>query len=149
MQAPHPDNQPDTGDEHLTEAECWEQLHSAGLGRLATAAKGMVEIFPVNYLVHDKAILFRSAPGSKLADLTAAPSVAFEVDGFDGRWHWSVVLHGRAKRLDSEADIIESGIKDLKTWSPTPKFNYVRITPTDVTGRRIDRFAFPRTSLAG
>ena len=140
---------PQVEDERLTEDECWNQLMVSGLGRLATAAKGMVEIFPVNYLVHDRAILFRSAPGSKLADLTAAPSVAFEVDGFDGRWHWSVVVHGRAARLDSDVDIAESGIKNLVTWSPTPKFNYVRITPTDVTGRRIDRFAFPRTSLAG
>ena len=140
---------PLAADEHLTEEECWGQLHTAGLGRLATAAKSMIDIFPVNYLVHDGTILFRSAPGTKLASLTAAPLVAFEADGFDGRWHWSVVVHGRAQRLNNDADIIESGIKDLVPWSPTPKYNYVRITPTDITGRRIDRFAFPRTSVAG
>jgi len=133
----------------LTEEECWSHLHSSGLGRLATAAKGIVDIFPVNYLVHNEAILFRSAPGTKLVNLTAAPLVAFEADGFDGRWHWSVVIHGRAQRLNDDADIEESGVMDLVSWSPTPKFNYVRITPTDITGRRVDRFAFPRTSLAG
>jgi len=135
--------------EPLSQAECWGHLHSAGLGRLATAANGQVDIFPVNYLVHDEAILFRSAPGTKLSNLTAAPLVAFEADGFDGRWHWSVIVHGRATRLSDEADIVESGVEKLVTWSSTPKFNYVRITPTDVTGIRIDRFAFPRTSLAG
>ena len=136
-------------DEKLSEAECWAQLHSAGLGRLATGAKGIVDIFPVNYLVHNEAILFRSAPGSKLVNLTAAPLVAFEADGFDGRWHWSVVVHGRATRLDNDEDIAESGVMDLAPWSPSPKHNFVRIIPTDITGRRIDRFAFPRTSLAG
>ena len=136
-------------DERLSAEDCWTQLHTSGLGRLAIAAKGMVDIFPVNYLVHDEAILFRSAPGTKLSNLTAAPLVAFEADGFDGRWHWSVIVHGRATRLSDEADIVESGVEKLVTWSSTPKFNYVRITPTDVTGIRIDRFAFPRTSLAG
>ncbi|TBN58349.1 pyridoxamine 5'-phosphate oxidase family protein [Glaciihabitans arcticus] len=135
--------------ELLSEAECWNNLHSVGLGRLATGAKGMVDIFPVNYLVHDGAILFRSAPGTKLVNLTAAPAVAFEADGFDGRWHWSVVIHGRATRLSEEADIVESGVMKLVSWSSAPKYNYVRITPTDITGIRIDRFVFPRTSLAG
>jgi len=136
-------------DELLSEEECWANLHSSGLGRLATAAKGIVDIFPINYLVHDGAILFRSAPGSKLANLTAAPLVAFEADGFDGRWHWSVVVHGRAERLGTDIDIIESGIMNLVPWSPTPKYNYVRIRPTDITGRRIDRFVFPRTNASG
>ncbi|MGV8885599.1 MAG: pyridoxamine 5'-phosphate oxidase family protein [Microbacteriaceae bacterium] len=138
----------DGADEKLTEDECWEHLHSAGLGRLALAGKGIIDIFPVNYLVHNKAVLFRSAPGSKLVNLTAAPLVAFEADGFDGRWHWSVVIHGRATRLDNDADIEESGVMKLVPWSHTPKFNYVRITPTDITGRRIDRFAFPRTNFS-
>jgi nitroimidazol reductase NimA-like FMN-containing flavoprotein (pyridoxamine 5'-phosphate oxidase superfamily) len=136
-------------DERLTPEECWQQLHSAGLGRLATAAKGMVDIFPVNYLVHRETILFRSGPGTKLVSLTAAPAIAFEADGFDGRWHWSVVVHGRATRLDDDAEIEESGVGDLVSWSSEAKLNYVRIIPTDITGRRIDRFAFPRTSLAG
>ena len=132
--------------EVLTEDECWALLHSGGLGRLATAAKGMVDVFPINYLVHDHTVLFRSGPGSKLVNLTAAPLVAFEADSFDGRWHSSVVIHGRATRLASDAEILETGVNRLVSWSLTPKFNYVRITPTDITGRRVDRFAFTRTS---
>lgn len=132
--------------EVLTEEECWALLAEGGLGRLATAAKGMVDVFPINYLVHDHTILFRSGPGSKLINLTAAPLVAFEADSFDGRWHSSVVVHGRATRLDNDAEIIESGVNQLVSWSQTPKFNYVRITPTDITGRRVDRFAFTKSS---
>jgi len=91
-------------------------------------------------------VLFRSGPGSKLVNLTAAPLVAFEADSFDGRWHSSVVIHGRATRLDNDADILATGVNRLVSWSQTPKFNYVRITPTDITGRRVDRFAFTRSS---
>ena len=133
--------------EVLTEDECWALLAHGGLGRLATAAKGMVDVFPINYLVHDNAVLFRSGPGSKLVNLTAAPLVAFEADSFDGRWHSSVVIHGRATRLSSDEEILESGVEHLVSWSQTPKFNYVRITPTDITGRRVDRFAFTRSNV--
>ena len=132
--------------EVLTEDECWALLQAGGLGRLATAAKGMVDVFPINFLVHDRTVLFRSGPGSKLVNLTAAPLVAFEADSFDGRWHSSVVIHGRATRLDNDDEILESGVNRLVSWSQTPKFNYVRITPTDITGRRVDRFAFTRSN---
>ena len=91
--------------EVLTEDECWALLQAGGLGRLATAAKGMVDVFPINFLVHDRTVLFRSGPGSKLVNLTAAPLVAFEADSFDGRWHSSVVIHGRATRLDNDEEI--------------------------------------------
>jgi len=52
------------------------------------------------------------------------------------RTHWSVVIHGEAKRLSHEADIIESGVRDLPTMTSSSKWNYVRITPTSITGRR-------------
>jgi uncharacterized protein len=133
--------------EELTEPQCWALL-STGLGRLATSVDHVVDIFPVNYFVHERTILFRSAPGSKLVNITSDPTVAFEVDGVESRFHWSVVIHGTAKRLGVDRDILESGVKDLVSWSPTHKFNYVRITPTRITGRRILRDAFPRVSVA-
>ena len=133
--------------EVLTEGQCWDLL-STGLGRLATSVDHVVDIFPVNYFVHERTILFRSAPGSKLVNITSDPTVAFEVDGMESRFHWSVVVHGTAQRLGVDSDILESGVKDLVSWSPTKKFNYVRITPTKITGRRILRDAFPRVSIA-
>jgi nitroimidazol reductase NimA-like FMN-containing flavoprotein (pyridoxamine 5'-phosphate oxidase superfamily) len=33
----------------LSTAECWDKLSANSLGRLATAAGGEVDIFPVNY----------------------------------------------------------------------------------------------------
>ena len=131
----------------LSEDECWSLLRSAALGRLATAAKGLVDIFPVNYLVHEGTILFRTAPGSKLFSLASAPLVAFEADSFDGRWHSSVVVHGRANVLEDPSEIEASGIRYLVSWSHTPKSNFVRITPTDITGRKVDRSAFTAPDL--
>jgi nitroimidazol reductase NimA-like FMN-containing flavoprotein (pyridoxamine 5'-phosphate oxidase superfamily) len=135
--------------DELSPADCWALLRGTGLGRLATSVDKFVDIFPVNYFVHDDAILLRTAPGSKLVNIALNPSVAFEVDGVDTRWHWSVVIHGKAHYLLNEDDVIQSGVMGLVSWSPSPKYTYVRITPDDVSGRRIDRHAFPRASLWG
>lgn len=126
--------------EKLPTDECWRLLARAELGRLAVdGADGAPDVFPVNYLVHSGAVFIRSAPGSKLIDITAHPSVAFEVDGESAAVRWSVVIRGTAHRLGTDTEIEESGILQLASWNPTDKYNYIRITATTVTGRRFRR----------
>lgn len=115
--------------------ECWRLLAASQLGRLAMTVVDGVDIFPINYLAHGRELFFRSAPGSKLIDLTREPSIAFEIDGEHAHHVWSVVIHGTAHRLGSDQEIEDSGIQSLKTWHPGEKFNYVRIQPESVTGR--------------
>lgn len=133
----------------LSEAECWQLLHRSGLGRLATAATARADIFPVNYLVHDGAILVRTAPGTKLDQLSAAPEVAFETDGHDSERYWSVVVRGHARHLEDQAEIIRSGALELVSWLPTEKNDFIRIEPTSVVGRTIERARFGKASLFG
>ena len=45
----------------LTETECWSLLSSVALGRLVTSVDGHPEIFPVNFVVQHKTVLFRTA----------------------------------------------------------------------------------------
>jgi nitroimidazol reductase NimA-like FMN-containing flavoprotein (pyridoxamine 5'-phosphate oxidase superfamily) len=120
----------------LSDEECWALLSSVDLGRLAVIIDGGVDIFPVNYVVNDQRVYFSSAPGSKLMDITEESRVAFEADGTADRKRWSVVVKGVARRLDSDTEILESGVREAHTLAPTTKWNYVRITPTAVTGRR-------------
>lgn len=119
----------------LTVEECWRYLSRTDIGRLAVAVEDGIDIYPVNYVVHDQAVFFRSAPGSKLMDVAANPQVAFEVDGTRRGRHWSVVVRGAARRLDRDDEIEASGVLVLRTATPTDKWNYVRIDPTAVTGR--------------
>lgn len=121
--------------EELTEAACWKLLQMGQIGRMAVTAQDGVDIFPIDYLVVDKAIFFRSAPGRKLVNLTADPVVAFEADGVLDRRRWSVVVRGKAHRLNSDSEIEASGVLHLKSHSPTAKWNYVGITPSSITGR--------------
>ncbi len=126
----------------LTTQECWSLLEKDGVGRLATAtvdpATGTVtpDIFPINFHVFQHRILFRTAPGSKLIDLTEQPSVAFQTDGRLGRTRWSVVARGVARRMMFDADIQQSGILDMQSTLPTEKWNYVRIEVDTITGIR-------------
>lgn len=122
--------------EQLPEDECWALLASTELGRLAVVADDGVDVFPVNFVVKDRLIFFSTAPGSKLIDITEQSRVAFEADGIANRSRWSVVVKGSARRLALDSEIEESGVRALHTLSPTDKWNYVRITPTTVTGRR-------------
>jgi len=123
------------GVEHLDAETCWSLLRTVNLGRLAIAAD-RVEIFPVNFVVHDRAVYFASAPGSKLMDLFDRPQVAFEADGEASGLLWSVVLHGRGMRLAADPEIERSGVLTLKGWHPTAKHNYVRIDGESISGRR-------------
>lgn len=72
----------------------------------------------------------------KLIRLTQSPDVAFEADGHDDDWTWSVVVKGDAQRLDDDAEIIASGIQATDTAHPGDKLTYVRIQPRQITGRR-------------
>jgi len=115
---------------------CFELLGAEGVGRLGIRDASGVDIFPVNFTVHNRLLYFRSGPGVKMIRLTESPEVAFEVDGHDAEWTWSVVVKGEAERLDDDAEILASGIQEVAAAHPSDKFNYVRIRPRQITGRR-------------
>lgn len=148
-QTTHGAPSPSTGevDEHAREtgamevldvAQCWELLHSVEVGRLAVAAAGDVDIFPINFAIDDGAIIFRTAEGTKLVEIVLAGRVAFEVDGYEpehGR-AWSVVVKGRAENLERFDDIYHAQGLPLFSWNAAPKERFVRLRPDRVTGRR-------------
>lgn len=120
---------------HLTEDQSWQLLDNTKHGRIALYAGVEVDIFPVNYASRDRVLYLRTAPGSKLAELAVNPKVAFEADGILSDQAWSVVVHGEAKILETEADIAAARDSGVSPWVPTTKEMWVRITPTAVTGR--------------
>ncbi|GAA2180324.1 pyridoxamine 5'-phosphate oxidase family protein [Leucobacter tardus] len=124
---------------HLDAAVSWERLRSQHLGRIVTRVGDVVDIFPVNYVVDGESIVFRTAEGGKLAELTINERVLFEVDDYDALEAWSVVVRGTAQRLESDAEVAEVEQLPLRPMVPTLKTNFVRITATEVTGRQFER----------
>jgi nitroimidazol reductase NimA-like FMN-containing flavoprotein (pyridoxamine 5'-phosphate oxidase superfamily) len=123
---------------------CWTAIESAEFGRLAVVDPEYgPRIFPINFAVDGTTILFRTAPGSKLDALTRNAEVAFEIDEFDDEAAYSVVVSGRAERLESPTEIEAADALPLTTWIPTLKLRWVRIRATEVTGRVFLRGAEP------
>ena len=124
--------------ENLSFDDCWDLLEGDILGRLAIVVDGHPEIFPVNYVVHLRSILFRTAPGSKLWGARMERPAALEIDGYDpaNELAWSVVVRGDTEIVEDQAvkDAVDS--LGLEPWQPGEKANYVRLNARALTGRR-------------
>lgn len=123
----------------LSDQECWELVRGEELGRLVTHVGQVLDVFPVNFVVDDQTIVFRTGEGSKLVELTVNDEVLFEVDDYSGDEAWSVVLRGRAHRLTTQDEVAQADALPLRPWVPTLKYNYVRILPDSLSGRRFRR----------
>ncbi|WP_336502085.1 pyridoxamine 5'-phosphate oxidase family protein [Microbacterium paraoxydans] len=123
----------------LTAEQSWEHLRSQELGRLVTRVGETIDIFPVNYAVDGEGLLFRTAPGSKLFELTVNADVLFEVDDHTDTAAWSVIVRGHAEALETDVDIERAEAAGLRPWIPTDKRVYVRIAPASVSGRAFRR----------
>lgn len=118
--------------------EAWAHLRSKSYGRLAVSFDGQPEIYPVNFLADGSGILIRTEEGTKLQRIDANPRVAFEVDDATSERAWSVVVKGTAARMD-DAAVAAAHHTPLWTWAPEPKDVFIRIRPTEVSGRLFNR----------
>ena len=122
----------------MSTEDAWRFLENTHFGRLAVSVAGQPDIFPINYLAHDRKLLMRTNPGTKLAELTVNDTVAFEIDGLAEDRAWSVVLKGSARIIESQTEIDAANQLPLAPWIRTRKYTYVEIVPTRVTGLRFE-----------
>jgi nitroimidazol reductase NimA-like FMN-containing flavoprotein (pyridoxamine 5'-phosphate oxidase superfamily) len=128
------------GTEILSHDECWDLLNQAAVGRLAVDIAGKPDIFPINFVVDNHSIVFRSGPGTKLAAAALLHHVAFEIDGYEprARTAWSVVVKGRGHQIERMDEVFAAEDLPLFPWVAFPKPDFVRITALEVTGRRFN-----------
>ena len=126
------------GSEILDVHVCLALLRESDVGRLAVVVAEQPEIFPVNFIVDHGDVLFRTAEGTKLAAVALGAAVAFEADGGDRRSGeaWSVVVKGRAVEVHDVYELFDATGLPLFPWQSAPKPLFVRITPSEITGRR-------------
>lgn len=123
---------------HLTDRECWSLLSKHAVARLAVDVGGRPDIFPINYIVEGKTIIFRSGAGTKFAGAVLGRHVAVEIDGLDesDRSVWSVVVKGTAHEITDMTERFAADDLPLYPWVASDKPNFVRIEPHLTTGRR-------------
>ena len=124
----------------LLPAECRRLITPGGVGRIAFGTLDGPTIVPVNFAVLADTIVIRTAEGTVI-DGHADARVALEVDHIDEALcqGWSVLVRGPAHRVTHPAELNHLQ-EDAAVW-PWPggeREVYVRIIPSQITGRRIE-----------
>ena len=117
--------------EHLSAPECWHLLALSAVGRVGVLVDSAPEIYPVNFVVDEQTIVFRTDPGNKLRGLDRSPSVCFEADGInlEDQSGWSVLVKGRAVEVTTPEDRREVAGLPLQFWALGEKAHWIRIRP--------------------
>ena len=103
----------------LDHDECVRLLQRTGIGRLAWSGPSGPALVPINYAWTGTSVVFRTDPGAKLDDVLASR-----------RCGWSVVVAGHAR-------LAAPGAASVTPWAPGPKGQWVEITPSNISGRRV------------
>lgn len=125
----------------LDEEACWERLGEVAVVRVGVAVGGRIDVLPVNHLVHERRIYWRSAAGTKLAVAAAEAEVAVEADTFDVETHasWSVLVHGRMSIVSDAALAEQLHAREVVPWTAADqRVVWLEVEPTSVTGRVLD-----------
>lgn len=132
----------DEGIEVLGELECWELLAAAKVGRVGVCIGAMPAIFPVNFVLDDEAVIFRTGEGTKLKAATNNAVVAFQCDQVDELEHtgWSVLGVGIAETVTEPEEAERLRHLPLWPWAGGRREAYVRVRLEFVSGRRIAHF---------
>lgn len=120
---------------------CMDLIHPGGVGRVGFMPEGGFApvILPVNYLVRDGEVVFRTRDRGVIAGHLPG-TVAFEVDWVDGAMSegWSVLVTGRAEPVTDGAEAASlRASAPVRPWAGGEHGLFVRVVVYEVSGRRV------------
>ena len=126
--------------ETMSDAECVKLLRAHDLGRIAVVDREVRPlIFPVNYFFDEGVVVFRTAPGTKLA-LVPGAHVSFEIDSFDPATGvgWSVLVKGIAHDITQPRGAPTGRMRfwPVRPAAPGVREHWIGIWANEITGRR-------------
>ncbi len=130
--------------EVLDPEECLRLVAPGGIGRVAFNGPEGPTVLPVNYKLHNGAIVFRTAYGGPMdQDLRTGVAgveikIGFQVDRIDEaqREGWSVLIQGPAHH-EPQDEVEKVTQPNVTPWAGGERQLYIRIVPHQLTGRRI------------
>lgn len=124
--------------EVLEDAECARLLVTTNIGRLGFSVEDGQRIVPMNFVVADRHLVFRTAPHTEAARCIGR-QVAFEVDSFDEFLlsGWDVVVSGTAEALPMESLRAMDAGETPEPWAEGARSVYVRLPLDQMAGRRV------------
>ena len=129
----------DTAIESLDHDACRTLLAASTIGRVAFMGDPFPLILPVNYVLFDEFVVFRTDPGAKLSQLPLRPA-AFEIDGRDGSVSaWSVLVQGHAREVTTALGDRYESLRsvNIDLLSPGEKAHWIAIEIEQLSGRRL------------
>jgi uncharacterized protein len=128
-----------TGLIELDRQECMELLAAKSVGRIAYAVDNGARILPVNYILNNDSIIFRTVPAGEIFHHALESICAFEIDETDEFFEagWSVVAVGRLE-LATEEDFASMRYGKLpQPWAGGNRWMFLRLPCDQVSGRRV------------
>ncbi|TMQ86469.1 pyridoxamine 5'-phosphate oxidase family protein [Actinomadura soli] len=126
--------------QRLDPATCLTLIQRAPVGRIAWAQDdGTVTVLPVNFVLDGEDLVFTTAPGAKLDAVRAGRPLTFEADDLEPalKTAWSVLLTGPAEIITDPGEAERLRTLPLTPWIRSHDTVFIRLTPREVTGRRI------------
>jgi uncharacterized protein len=119
---------------------CMALLEANHFGRVAVVDDRGPVILPVNYLLVDGDVIFRSDEGTKLDAAVDAAPATFEIDGADERTRtgWSVVVRGRLEEVTDPGEVDRLARLPLQPFAGGNRERFLRVVAAQVSGLRID-----------
>jgi transcriptional regulator with XRE-family HTH domain len=126
--------------EKLTVQECRELIAGGGVGRFLflEAGRGPVAIL-VNYRMDGDDVVFRTGSRGGIASALPGQPVSFDVDHLDDALGegWSVLMSGTGSIIVDPGELSRVAALDIEPWAGGDRDTYVRLSASQVTGRRI------------
>ncbi len=124
----------------LFPVECRRLIAQGGIGRIAFSTAAGPVVLPVNFAMVAGTIVLRTGEGTVIG-AHGEDMVAFEVDHIDEALGqgWSVLVRGQAHRVLQPGELRH--LRDnvaLVPWAGGKRDTFVRIVPSQITGRRIE-----------
>jgi nitroimidazol reductase NimA-like FMN-containing flavoprotein (pyridoxamine 5'-phosphate oxidase superfamily) len=123
----------------LDEVTCRQLLGTVRVGRVALPDEPSPTVVPVDFVLHDDEVLFRTVEGAKLEVARARGPASFQADGIDPTFDtgWSVLVRGPLDEIDEPTAAEQAAIDRLHPLVGGNRPHVVRLSVESVSGRRV------------
>ena len=126
----------------LTTDECLALLGSVPMGRVGISINALPLVLPVNFVVVDGDVVFRTVMGTKFHAASEGAVLAFEADDWEpsGNSGWSVAIQGKSAVVTDPIELERLAGLTTESWALDGAADrFVRIRSVTTTGRRFQR----------
>ena len=128
---------------------CWRLIARTRFGRVGFVVDGRPGVLPVNCGVFNHQVVFRTGGETTLGAMSDGSPVVFETDHTDevAESGWSVVVNGHLSRVTATDELTRRAEFELHPWASGVKDRWMKIIPTEVTGRTVSRHREPSAGV--